>query len=114
MIQPGAAGSASLPNDTLVWPGHVADDGGSTTGVRPTGSLTATPAGLVLKSTRGEFRVSREHVTRIGWGRLYPWFFCAVQIHHQEPNCSRELQFRPMGAGVKAILRRLEQLGYPR
>lgn len=91
----------------------MADDGGSTFGLTPCAMLIATASELRVRGTRGDFRVPKTAVRRIGGGRLYPWFFRAVQIHHAQPNCSRELQFKPLQASRREIFERLRELGYP-
>jgi hypothetical protein len=44
---------------------------------------------------------------------MYPWFFCAVRIHHTTPNYPRELQFKPIDARPAEVFARLKALGYP-
>ncbi len=98
---------------THSWPGHMAEDGGSTFGPIPGATLTATADELCLRGTRGEFHVPKAAVVKIGRGRLYPWFFSALQIHHTLPKGSRELQFKPIGIRRREILELLRALGYP-
>jgi hypothetical protein len=103
--------ATALPD--LTWVGHMAEDGGSTTGSSPSSTLTANDHELSLRGPRGDFHVPRTAVTRISRGKFYPWFFMAVRIHHNLPRCSQELQFKPMDTTVGAIFDRLRALGYP-
>lgn len=91
----------------------MAEDSGSTFGPIPCATLTATETEICLRGTRGEFRLPRAVVTKIGRGKLYPWFFAAIQFHHQRPKISRELQFKPMNCSRREVLARLAGLGYP-
>lgn len=109
-IQP--APTAATP-DRLSWPGHMADDGGSTFGMEPCATLTATPDLVEISGTRGHYRIPRAHVTKIGRGRLYPWFFGAVRIYHSLPGISRELQFKPLGGSPADVRLKLKSLGFP-
>ncbi len=103
--------SVSAP--AIAWQGHMAEDTGSTYGPTPCATLIATPTELWLRGTRGDFRLPRAAVSRIGSGKLDPWFFCAVRIHHNLPKVSRELQFKPMGISRRRVFDQLRELGYP-
>jgi hypothetical protein len=91
----------------------MADDVGSTYGHEPLASLTATAEVLILNGTRGNFRVPRTAVRKLGRGKLYPWFFSAVRIHHNVPGFPTDLQFKPLGLRPRNVLAQLRQLGYP-
>lgn len=106
--------SPSVPGVTSFrWEGHMAEDGGFTSGPLPRATLTATSDELCLQGTRGEFHLPRTAILRIGRGKLYPWFFCALQFHHTLPLGSRELQFMPMTAPRREVRATLRALGYP-
>ncbi|MBL9188695.1 MAG: hypothetical protein JNK23_14530 [Opitutaceae bacterium] len=109
------ASSAPLSHATPrhQWSGHAADDVASTYGPEPLATLTATPDELILTSTRGNFRLPRTAVTRIGRGNLYPWLFSAVRIHHSISGYPRALQFKPLGAKTSDVRLQLQALGYP-
>lgn len=91
----------------------MADDVAATYGPEPLASLTATADELVLTGPRGTFRVSRPAVRKLGRGKMYPWFFAAVRIHHDAPNLPRDLQFKPLGLAPRDVLAQLRALGYP-
>jgi hypothetical protein len=91
----------------------MADDVGATFGVEPMASLAATRDEIVLSGTRGTYRVPRTAVTKIGRGKMYPWFFAGIRIHHTMGTISRELQFKPLGGDWREVLRGLRDLGYP-
>lgn len=95
------------------WPGHMADDIAATYGPEPLATLTATPDELVLTSPRGNFRLPRTAITKLGRGNFYPWFFSAVRFHHTISGCPRELQFKPLGTKPGEVRRQLRKLGYP-
>lgn len=107
-VEPSANGSPQLS-----WAGHMADDIAATYGPDPLANLTATAEFLSLSSTRGNFRVPRAAVTRLGRGNFYPWFFSAVRIHHRVSGYPRILQFKPLGAKPSEVMARLRELGYP-
>lgn len=108
------AGSSSDPNlKELTWQGHMADNVGATYGPEPLATLVATTAALVLSGTRGTFRLPRTAVRKLGRGKMYPWLFSAVRIHHDMPDYPTELQFKPLGARPQAVLAQLRELGYP-
>lgn len=96
-----------------IWEGHMAEDGGSTSGPVPCASLTANVSELCIRGTRGEFHVPRSAIRKISKGKLYPWLFQAVQIHHSLPRCSAELQFKPTSTKLQDVLNQLRELGYP-
>lgn len=109
----GSVPSANANSGEFQWPGHMADDVASTYGPAPLASLTATATELVLSGTRGTFRVPRSTITRLGRGKMYPWFFSAVRIHHSIPGIPRDLQFKPMRVQPREVLNALRTLGYP-
>jgi hypothetical protein len=106
--QPNTDGSTQLS-----WPGHMADDVAATYGQEPLANLTATPECLNLSSTRGNFRVPRAAVTKLGRGNFYPWFFSAIRIHHTVAGAPRSLQFKPIGLKPREVMTKLGELGYP-
>ncbi|MBL9201772.1 MAG: hypothetical protein JNL39_14775 [Opitutaceae bacterium] len=91
----------------------MADDVAATYGPEPLATLTATPDELILTGPRGNFRLPRTAVTKLGRGNLYPWIFAAVRIHHTVPSYPRELQFKPLGASPHEVRSRLRAFGYP-
>jgi hypothetical protein len=97
----------------LSWPGHMADDIAATYGPEPMANLTATAESLNVSSTRGNFRVPRTAVTKLGRGNFYPWFFSAIRIHHTVQGYPRSLQFKPLGLKPREVLMKLRDLGYP-
>lgn len=103
----------SASDDEIKWPGHMADDIANTYGPEPLASLTATAEHLVLSGTRGTFRVPRSAVTRLGRGKMYPWFFSALRIHHSVAGYPEALQFKPQPGHWRDVLARLKSLGYP-
>lgn len=97
----------------LRWSGHISNGVGSTTGA-DLASLTATATELVLSGTLGIYHVPRESVTKLGRGNMYPWFFAGIRIHHHQPKCPEELQFKPVGqVSARDLLAQLRALGYP-
>lgn len=104
---------ASARPDETKWEGHMADDVAATSGLDPMALLRATSDYLHLTSTRGDFKVPRTAITKIGRGKFYPWMFSAVRIHHTSPGLPRELQFKPMRAKVADVFGQLRTLGYP-
>lgn len=97
----------------LSWPGHMADDVAATYGTDPLANLTAIPEFLSLTSARGDFRVPRAAVTKLGRGNFYPWFFSAVRIHHTVVGLPHSLQFKPLGLKPRDVMAKLRELGYP-
>ena len=95
------------------WEGHMADDVGATYGHEPMASLTATADLLELSGTRGSFHLPRASVRKLGRGKMYPWLFSAVRIHHTVPGYPADLQFKPLGSSPRDVLAQLRQLGYP-
>jgi hypothetical protein len=96
------------------WNGHMADDVGASYGPDPMAFLSATPDEIILCGTRGQFRLPRAAIRKIGRGKMYPWCFSAVRLHHTLSSVPSELQFKPLGASWRDVLTRLEALGYPR
>lgn len=97
----------------LQWKGHMADHIGATYGPEPLAFLAASETELLLSGNRGTFRFPRAAVVKLGRGGLYPWCFSSVGIRHSIAGFPAELQFKPMGASVKAVLGELKSLGYP-
>jgi hypothetical protein len=95
------------------WPGHMADDIANTYGPEPLATLTATADELVLSGSRGTFRVPRSAVTRLGRGKMYPWFFSALRIHHSVAGYPDALQFKPQPGHWRDVLAWLKALGFP-
>jgi hypothetical protein len=91
----------------------MADDVGGTYGPEPLAFLSATSEELVLAGTRGNFRVPRTSITKIGRGKMYPWFFSGVRIHHTVGTLPRDLQFKPLGEHWRQVMQALRELGYP-
>jgi hypothetical protein len=91
----------------------MADDAGATDGHEPLAKLTASPHFIELSGTRGHYLIPRGQVVKVSGGKLYPWFFAAVQIHHQAPGLPRELQFKSLELKHRELLRQLAELGYP-
>ncbi len=91
----------------------MADDVASTYGPTPTAFLSATPDALLLSGTRGTFTIPHAAVVKISRGKMYPWLFAAVRIHHRVPNLPRDLQFKPVGIRPRDVLAQLAALGYP-
>ena len=107
------APTASESVSEFKWHGHMADDVGATYGPEPLASLTATTDALVLTGTRGTFRIPRADVRKLGRGKMYPWLFSAIRIHHAVRAIPAELQFKPLGMRPRDVLTQLRQLGYP-
>lgn len=97
----------------IQWEGHIADDVGATFGPEPMARLRATRESLFLTSSRGDFRLPRDTLRRIGRGKFYPWLFAAVRFHHTRSDLPRDLQFKPLRARPRDILHELRALGYP-
>ena len=104
---------ASAPNETHKWEGHMADDISATDGPEPMALLIATSDSLFLSSTRGNFKIPRSAVTKLGKGKFYPWFFSAVRIHHSVREFPTSLQFKPLRAKPADVMNALRSLGYP-
>jgi hypothetical protein len=107
-----------LPTDVpasegLKWEGHMADDVASTYGPEPMAVLLASADSLYLSSSRGNFRIPRSAVVRLGRGNFYPWFFSALRIHHQVAGYPRSLQFKPLHTTWRQVIAELKQLGFP-
>jgi hypothetical protein len=103
----------SLSANETRWLGHMADDIASTYGPEPLAFLMASPDALVLSGTRGTFRLPRAAVTKLGRGKMYPWFFSALRIHHAVSSYPSALQFKPLGAHWREVQAKLKSLGYP-
>lgn len=103
---------ASATNAEHKWEGHMADDIAATDGPVPMALLIATSDSLFLGSTRGNFKIPRSAVTKLGRGKFYPWFFSAVRIHHSVPGFPRALQFKPMHVKPAEVMNALRTLGY--
>jgi hypothetical protein len=108
----GLTSTAALAQE-LKWEGHMADDVGATYGHEPLATLTATAEMLILAGTRGNFRLPRSSITKLGPGKMYPWLFSAVRIHHTVPGYPRDLQFKPLRLTPREVLAQLRQLGFP-
>jgi hypothetical protein len=91
----------------------MSDGVGSTYGIEPMAFLSADPQHLVLSGNRGNFRVPRAAVRKLGRGGLYPWFFAGIRIHHSMASFPAELVFKPLGVKEREIFSRLRELGYP-
>jgi hypothetical protein len=96
------------------WEGHMADDVGATYGPEPLAFLSATAEELFLGSSRGQFRLPRASIKKVGRGNMYPWCFCAVRLHHTVDGVPAQLQFKPLGVHWREVLAQLHGLGYPR
>ena len=101
------------PFGAVTWHGHMADDVGSTYGHEPLAKLVADRDLLILEGTRGTFQLPRITITKLGRGKMYPWFFSAVRIHHNVVLFPRELQFKPLETKPRDVLNRLRDMGYP-
>lgn len=111
-IEPAGPDPVARPGEQR-WSGHMSDDVAATYGPEPLASLSATANELVLAGSRGTYRIPRTAVTKVGRGRLYPWFFAGLRIHHTAPDLPDELQFKPMGPHRDAVKSALRELGYP-
>lgn len=100
-------------SEAIRWEGHMCDDVGATSGIEPLAFLSATREELLLCGNRGTFRIPRTAMVKVGRGKLYPWFFRAVRLHHTVQGFPRDLQFKPMNAKPADVLSRLQSLGYP-
>lgn len=104
---------AAATGEGKKWEGHMADDVSATGGPEPMALLVATSGTLVLVSTRGNFRLPRNAVTKLGRGNFYPWLFSAVRIHHTVAGAPKELQFKPLNCRPADVIGALRALGYP-
>ena len=95
------------------WEGHMSDDVAATFGPEPMAFLSATPDEIVLSGNRGTYQIPRAAVAKIGRGKMYPWFFSGVRIHHTIQRYPKELQFKPLGLHWRDVLRALREHGYP-
>lgn len=91
----------------------MSDGVGATFGPEPCAVLSANADELWLKGTRGDFRLPRNAVVRIGRGRMYPWFFRGIRIRHNVAGYPSDLQFTPMVGRTRDILAQLKSLGFP-
>jgi hypothetical protein len=91
----------------------MADDVGATYGHAPMATLSATTEMLILTGTRGNFHLPRAAVKKLGRGKMYPWLFSAVRIHHNVASYPTDLQFKPLGLKPREVLEQLRGLGYP-
>ena len=91
----------------------MADDVGATYGPEPMATLIATAEFLSLSGSRGNFRLPRTAVIKVGRGNFYPWFFSALRIHHAVRGYPRSLQFKPLGLKPRNVMLKLRELGYP-
>ena len=105
--------TVAAEDGSLTWAGHMADDISATDGPEPMAKLSATTEALELMSTRGNFRVPRSAITKLGRGKFYPWFFAAIRIHHSASGVPRTLQFKPLGLKPRDVFEKLRSLGYP-
>lgn len=104
---------ASVTTEGSKWEGHMADDIASTDGPEPMALLVATADYLHLTSTRGNYKLPRNAVTKLGRGKFYPWLFSAVRIHHTVAGFPKDLQFKPGRVKPADVLAQLRTLGYP-
>jgi hypothetical protein len=95
------------------WEGHMSNGIGATYGTTPMASLSANSSELMLSSPLGTCRLPRASITKVGRGKLYPWFFAGIRIHHRESKLPDELQFKPLGVTRREILDQLRILGFP-
>jgi hypothetical protein len=105
--------TASPTAQELKWEGHMADDVAATYGPEPMALLIANADSLYLSSPRGNFRLPRSAVKKLGRGKFYPWFFSAVRLHHTVAGYPRSLQFKPLRLRPREVLDQLRTLGYP-
>ena len=105
--------SRSLESSAQRWEGHMSDDIAATYGPEPLAFLRATPDEIVISGTRGTYSLPRTSVTKIGRGKMYPWFFTGVRIVHSVGSYPKNLQFKPLGGPWQEILQALRQQGYP-
>ncbi len=95
------------------WDGHMSDDVAATFGPEPMAFLSATPDEIVLSGSRGTYRIPRSAVVKVGRGKMYPWFFSGVRLHHSVKNFPATLQFKPSGQPWREVAHALRELGYP-
>ncbi|HEX2862848.1 MAG TPA: hypothetical protein VHN79_14470 [Lacunisphaera sp.] len=104
------------PTDTAIpnhrWEGHMSNGVGATYGSTPMAFLSATSSELVLTGPLGAFHLPRASVVKLGRGRMYPWFFAGLRIHHRDPKFPEELQFKPLGVQRREIFAQLRALGF--
>ncbi len=86
---------------------------GATYGLPPAAFLAASAEELVVSGPLGTFRLPRAAVIKLGRGGMYPWFFSGIRIHHRDPKCPEELEFKVLGARRGDVLAQLRTLGYP-
>ena len=91
----------------------MSDGVGATYGPEPMAFLSASTTELVLSGSRGTFHFARQKVVKLGRGRMYPWFFAGIRIHHHAPEYPEELQFKPLGTRTQDVFAQLRSLGYP-
>src|SRR5687767_825681 len=104
---------SSTTSEEIRWEGHIADDVAATYGPEPLAMLTVMADGLNLTSTRGNYRLPKAAVTKLGRGTFYPWLFSAVRIHHNIAGYPKNLQFKPHRLKPRELLEQLRTLGYP-
>lgn len=111
---PPASVSPTANHDSAIcrWEGQISNGIGTTNSI-PMASLSADANELVLSGTLGTFRLSRESIVRLGRGRMYPWLFGGIRIHHNSPEQPEELQFKPFAVSSREVLSQLRKLGYP-
>ncbi len=93
--------------------GHMADDVAATFGPKPGAVLQATAEELWIKGNRGDFRLPRQAIARIGRGGLYPWFFKGIRVRHHQKGLPVKVLFLPLECDTGELLHRLQSLGYP-
>jgi hypothetical protein len=98
---------------TLRWEGHMADDVAATCGAEAGAVLLATADELWLKGKRGDFRIPRAAVLKVGRGGFYPWFLKGILIRHNLPKLPANLQFLAFSASPGELVTGLRYLGYP-
>jgi len=91
----------------------MSDGVAATFGPVPGAVLTANTDELWLKGNRGDFRIPRSAVVKIGRGGFYPWFFRGVGIRNNVKGFPAFLQFTPMDGKDRAIRDQLKSLGFP-
>lgn len=92
----------------------MSDDIAATFGPKPGAVLQASADELWIKGNRGDFRLPRQAIRRIGRGSLYPWLFKGVRIWHNQTGVPAKVQFLPLECDTAELLHRLQLLGYPR
>jgi len=91
----------------------MSDGVGATSGINPCAVLSANADEIWLVGTRGDFRIQRSAVVKIGHGQFYPWFFQGVRIRHRIAGIPPDLQFKPILGRARDILAQLKALGFP-